>query len=96
MRLKTWRNNLALRPAPEPRSAAVVCLSSSRCRWGPPRALDGSGWRGGQKRFWLQKTGVSEDLLINNQRVASSNIDIAKLIVGVRQPRTRRGHTSQF
>jgi hypothetical protein len=30
------------------------------------------GGEGGQMRFWLQKTGVSRDLLIDNQRVYAS------------------------
>ena len=65
---ETWRIHLAIPPGPEPRSAAVVCLSSFRCRWGPPAPSVEVGGEGA-KAFLAAKRRVSHDPLSSNQRV---------------------------
>jgi hypothetical protein len=50
---------------------------------------------GGQTSFWLQKTDVSRDRLINIQRVYASKLLIYLMIVHGQRSTHPNGHTSQ-
>ena len=57
---KTWRTPWSLHPTSEPHSAAVVCLSSFRCRWGPPEPE--LSWGGVGGHFVRQPETIDLDL----------------------------------
>jgi hypothetical protein len=69
----------------------LFCSRRREVAGAPRTALDGSEWRGGQQRFWLQKKGRSAETGPYIQA-----IEFAKLSVVMHLPRIRRRHTLQF
>ena len=70
---ETCRTHLALHPAFRVTPGSSSLLGFVPVSLGPPRALDGSGWRGGHKPLLTTENGESsQDPLIGNQRVNAS------------------------